>query len=138
MGPRGPIIKLGPKLGSYIWIGTHIGAQIINLWPKLGPGRARARKMVLAFSTLETLTGIWTLKNGHVLGCFFCYWLNLGPKLGPGPGPAPLLIMDLAFSALGTLTGIWTLKNGHVLGCFLGYWLNLGTYGDPMGPYGTL
>ena len=79
--------------------------------------------MDLAFSALGTLTGIWTLKNGHVLGCFFGYW--------------PLLIMDLAFSALGTLTENGTLKNGHVLGCFFGYWLNLGTYGDHMGPYGT-
>ena len=32
--------------------------------------------MDLAFSALGTLTGIWTLKNGHVLGCFFGYWLN--------------------------------------------------------------
>ena len=29
--------------------------------------------MDLAFSALGTLTGIWTLKNGHVFGLFF--WL---------------------------------------------------------------
>ena len=34
--------------------------------------------MDLAFWALGTLTENGTLKTGHVLGCFFGYWLNLG------------------------------------------------------------
>ena len=75
--------------------------------------------MDLAFSALETILGIWTLKNGGVFGCVGAQIINLVPKLGPGPGPRALINNGFSVFRIGNHLGNLDFENGHVLGCFL-------------------